>query len=116
MAKDKASRITVLAVASSGTYTFTNLNVAVNSGIEELPEQVIVYNPGSVSIWVKLLDKSEGTDVTARTGTSVPPGGSFVFETEEDELPFYRIGIILASGSTSVNVEISSLNFVSSRI
>lgn len=116
MAKDKASQITVLPVGSSSTYTFRNLSVAVNAGIEELPTQVIVYNPGTVSIWVKLLDKTEGNDVAARTGTSIPPSQSFLFELEEDELPFYRIGAILSSGSTSVNLEISTLKFVSSRV
>ena len=92
------------------TWSYLNINASIG-GEQNFPQTVEINNTGSVDIYIKLLDTDDGSYGDDDYYGYVPAGVSKIYEIENQEYPFKRIGVKLASsGSVDVYVEASRYN------
>lgn len=114
--RSKDAHSFTLNVSSSSTWTSQDLyKNRVDDVSEDLPNQVLVFNKGTIDVYAKVMSKDEG-DADARGGVVVPAGASILFEVEEREEPFYRVSCKLISGSTATTVYANCLRYENKKI
>jgi hypothetical protein len=113
--KQKEARNYIVNTSSATTWTYQDLNINTNAKTEELPTILVIHNPTNEDVIYKVMDKSEG-NATSRTGNILPATQSISIAIEEDEKPFYRIGIKLRSGSVSTDIFVNGLKYDLQRV
>lgn len=102
---------------NSTSWVYQNVAINIGSKTQELPTIVTIDNSDEEDVLVKFMNSDEG-NATNRTGIVVAKNQSKTFEVElnQGERPIFRIGVRLVSGSASVSIYASCMNYVLERV
>lgn len=102
---------------TSVAWVYTDLNISVDSKVHHLPTEVTFDNNTASNVYVKLMDINEG-NATSRTGffLGVNQSKTVEIEADKDELPFYRAGARLVTGSGTPTIRVSGMKYKTVRV